>query len=351
MKQEQIRGWVFKLYGLYDKFTDEKKLLLKRPMVEVDFLAKNLLGCWNREKRLISISVSLLEQGTFSEIIEVLKHEMAHQYVDEVLCRTDSRPHGELFALACKVLGVSSKASYELDSYKDKQVSKVEKLLALSTSMNQHEAEAALAKAQELSFKYNIEVSSKQSAEYSVRPVGEIRKRIPSYEWKIMNILSEFYFVKTLKTFHEDESESGLLWQFEIYGTSHNIDTAEYVYYFLRNNADAFWKDYRKSQGKSVSRMRNMFINGLFDGFSQKLTLEQEGLKKKFQVKRLIDPSLDSFFQDCNPRVSRRSVSYTSGSEVYDDGIKEGRSLKVSPGLNRKSSGKSGLFLADKNMR
>ena len=351
MKQEQIRGWVFKLYSLFETVNKEKNLSLKRPLIEADFLSDKLLGSWSRDKRLISISISLLEQGTYTEVLEVLKHEMAHQYVDEVLCRRDNRPHGKLFEMACKSIGISANASYSLSNTKDKQVLKVEKLLALSTSMNQHEAEAALAKAQELSFKYNIELTAHKRADYSIRPVGEIRKRIPSFEWKIMNILSDFYFVKTLKTYHEDQSVTGLMWQFEIYGTSHNIDTAEYVYYFLKNNAELLWRDYRKSQGKSVSRMRNVFINGLLDGFSQKLNHEQDMLKKKFDVMRLVDPELDDFYHECNPRISRRSISYRSGSEVYSDGMKEGKSLRVSPGLKRKSGDRSGLFLTDKRMR
>lgn len=350
MQPDQIRGWVFKLYDLHQKISSEQNLLLKKAQIEIADLGKTILGTWDKDKRLISLSLNLIQEGTYSEIVEVFKHEMAHQFVDEVLCRKDNRPHGELFVLACKAIGVSSKASVRRDRVKDKQVSKVEKLLALSTSMNQHEAELALAKAQELSFKYNIEVSSKSTSEYSLRPLGEIRKRIPSYEWKIMNILSEFYFVKTLKTYHKDESHTGLLWQFEIYGTSHNIDTAEYVYYFLRNNAELLWKGYKKAQGKSVSRMRNVFFNGLLDGFRQKLSAEQDALKAKYQVKRLIDPALEEFYHVCNPRISRRSVSYRAGSDVYVDGVKKGQNLKVKPGLQGNGSGRSGLFLTDKSM-
>ena len=351
MQPDQIRGWVFKLYDLHEKISSEKKLLLNRPLIELAELSKNLLGSWDKNKRLISISIKLVEQGTYAEIIDVLKHEMAHQYVDEVICRTDNRPHGELFVLACKTLGISSEATFKLDRHKDKQVSKVKKLLALSTSMNQHEAESALAKAQELSFKYNLDLNENKDAEYSLRPIGELRKRIPSCEWKIMNILSEFYFVKTLKTYYKDESQSGLIWQFEIYGTSHNIDTAEYVYYFLRNNAELLWKEYRKSQGKSVSRLRSIFFNGLLDGFQQKLTAEQNVLKEKYQVKKLLDPELETFFHVCNPRISRRSVKYKSGCSVYADGLKEGKSLKVKPGLKSSSSGRRGLFLTDRSLQ
>jgi len=349
MKQDQLRGWTFKLYNLFDEIVQDKKLGLKRPQIIVDYLSDKLLGTWDKEKRLISISVQVLEEGTYDHVIQVLKHEMAHQFVDEVLQRKDNRPHGELFDIACKTLGIDSAATFQLNKAEDKQLIKIEKLLALATSMNQHEAEAALAKAQELSFKYNVEYKSENFSEYNIRPIGEIRKRIPAFEWKIMNILSEYYFVQTLKTYHQEDSEKPLLWQFEIYGTSHNIDTAEYVYYFLRNNADELWKKFRLSNGREVSRMRNSYINGLFDGFSEKLAKEQKVLKEKYQLVKLYDSKLVDFYHKCNPRISRRKVAYSAGTDVYSAGLSEGRKLNVNPGIKTKSTGRSGLLLTDKS--
>ncbi len=349
MRQDQIRGWVFKLYGFHEEISLKKNLGLKRPQISVEMLGDKLLGSWDKDKRLICISLQVLEEGTYDNVIQILKHEMAHQFVDEVLQRQDSRPHGELFKIACNSLGIDSKASFELSKTVDRQLLKIEKLLALATSMNQHEAEAALAKAQELSFKYNIDNQIHESSDYNVRPLGEIRKRIPAFEWKIMNILSEFYFVQTLKNYHQEEKDTACLWQFEIYGTSHNIDTAEYVYYFLRNNAEELWKAFRTEKGRLFSRMRNSFINGLFDGFSEKLTKEQDALKGKYQLVRLEDPGLTDFFHKCNPRISRRKVSYSAATEVYSAGLKEGRKLKVNPGIKRKSSSHSGLYLTDKS--
>lgn len=350
MKPDQVRGWVFKLYSLHEEISRKLNLSLKRPQISVEPLPEKMLGRWEKEKRLICISLRLVTEGTYENVLYVLKHEMAHQFVDEVLQRQDNRPHGDLFKIACDSLGIDSKASIEFNKTVDRQLLKIEKLLALATSMNQYEAEAALAKAQELSFKYNVDAGSREFLEYNIRPLGEIRQRIPAFEWKIMNILSDFYFVQTLKNYHQEEKSRACLWQFEIYGTSHNIDTAEYVYYFLRNNAEKLWSTFRREQGASVSRMRNSFINGLFDGFSEKLGKEQDALKGKYQLARLEDPALTDFFHKCNPRISRRKVSFSAGTEVYSAGLKEGRKLKVNPGIKNKSSGLSGLFLTDKSM-
>ena len=351
MKQDQIRGWNFKLYNLYDEINSAKNLGLRRPQIAVSSLSADLLGSWDKQKRLISISLDVLEKGTYKQLLHVLKHEMAHQFVDEVLQRKDNKPHGDLFKLACQSIGVSAEATFKVDVQKDRRLEKIEKLLALATSMNQFEAESALAKAQELSFKYNVEYSTSSDHEYMVRPIGEIRKRIPAYEWKIMNILSEFYFVQTLKTYHQEESHLPHLWQFEIYGTSHNIDTAEYVYYFLRNNAVELWQVFRKKNGQRVSRMRNSFINGLIDGFSEKLEKEQRALKNKYDLVKVHDSGLLDFFHECNPRISRRKVAFSAGAEVYSAGLDEGRKLKVNPGIKSRKAGREGLLLTDKSVK
>lgn len=350
MKPEQIRGWVFKLTELYQNICKEKNIPLNVPLIIIADLGKSKLGYWSKIKREITVSFEVIQEFPFHQIIHVLKHEMAHQFVDEVLCRTDQRPHGDLFKEACKVLDVTPEAALKKCSDQDKYIQKIEKLLALSTSMNQHEAEAALTKAQELSFKYNITLMGNSDSEYCIRPLGEIRKRIASFEWIIMNILSEFYFVKTLKIFHRHESMDGHLWQFEIYGTQHNIDTAEYVYYFLLNNAEALWRKYRAEQGKNVSRMRNSYMSGIFDGFRQMLKKEQELLKRKYEVIRLIDSDLEDFFSECNPRISRRKISTSTDKDVYSDGMKEGRKLKMKPGLRKHSRSSRGLFLTDKQI-
>lgn len=348
MKPEQVRGWVFKLTELFQEICKEKNISLTVPLITIADLGESKLGFWSRSKREITISLETIQEFPYHQIIHVLKHEMAHQFVDEVLCRTDQRPHGDLFKEACRVLDVSTEAALKKSPHQDRYVQKIEKLLALSTSMNQHEAEAALTKAQELSFKYNVSLAGDGTSEYCIRPLGEIRKRIASFEWIIMNILSEFYFVKTLKIFHRQESADGHLWQFEIYGTQHNIDTAEYVYYFLLNNAETLWKKYRAEQGKNVSRMRNSYMSGIFDGFRQRLRQEQELLKRKYEVVRLIDPDLEDFFSECNPRISRRKISTSTDRDVYSDGMKEGRKLKMKPGLRKQSRGYRGLFLTDK---
>jgi hypothetical protein len=342
MDPEQIKGWTFKLKKLYLEIVAEKGLALQECTLRICPL-KNRLGEWNASARTISLSLETLSQGSFDDIVHVLKHEMAHQLVDEVFQRSD-RPHGDSFASACQLLGINSKATYSLSSgSSDPVVRKIEKLMALSGSSNENEAMAALAKAQELSFKYNVDILKEENRQYSLRPLGKIRRRTPSSEWTLINILTEFYFVQALHIYHQVDPLT-IAWQFEIYGTPQNIDTAEYVYAFLQNQAELLWKAYRQKNGKSVSRKRVVFMSGLFQGFRSKLGIERQELKDKFAMVHLEDPQLTSFFKECNPRIRTKKVSIRNDKNVYSDGVEQGKSINIRPGLN-KGSGQPVAYL------
>ena len=59
------------------------------------------LGLWIPATRTLLISESLVMQKPWGLVQEVLKHEMAHQYVHEILGRTDESAHGPAFQAVC----------------------------------------------------------------------------------------------------------------------------------------------------------------------------------------------------------------------------------------------------------
>src|ERR1700733_13492884 len=75
---------------------------LRRPAVMlVDSSVR--LGLWHGGLRVIEIGASAL--------VEVLKHEMAHQYVDEVLGQPDDAMHGAAFRRVCEERGIDASAA------------------------------------------------------------------------------------------------------------------------------------------------------------------------------------------------------------------------------------------------
>src|SRR5437588_8774831 len=135
---------------------------LRRPAVMlVDSNAR--LGLWHGGLRVIEIARSLLLDHGWGVLVEVLKHEMAHQYVDEILGQPDDAMHGAAFRRVCEERGIDASASgapslNDTSSADQHVLERIAKLLALAESSNEHEAQAAMSAAQRLMLKYNIDL-------------------------------------------------------------------------------------------------------------------------------------------------------------------------------------------------
>src|SRR5438874_1745456 len=73
--------------------------------------AESRLGQWTADDRTIEIGKSLALGHPWGVVVEVLKHEMAHQYAHEVLDARGERAHGEAFKRACELLNIDPAAS------------------------------------------------------------------------------------------------------------------------------------------------------------------------------------------------------------------------------------------------
>src|SRR5204862_3124484 len=82
---------------------------LRRPQMELSDSATRL-GAWFKQGRRLQVARRLLVVHGWGTLIEVLKHEMAHQYVDEVLGLDSEGAHGPSFRRVCEERGVDSRA-------------------------------------------------------------------------------------------------------------------------------------------------------------------------------------------------------------------------------------------------
>src|SRR3954469_10017373 len=106
------------------------------------------LGRWVPIHRTLELSRELLVKHGWGVLEEVLKHEMAHQYVDEVLGVKDEPAHGPAFRRICEERGIDARAAgapVAPDEHaKSPVLERIAKLLALAESPNEHEAQAAM---------------------------------------------------------------------------------------------------------------------------------------------------------------------------------------------------------------
>jgi len=316
---------------------------LRAPSLEWVEPGSARLGRWVSEHRLIELSRALLIEHGWGALVEVLKHEMAHQYVDEVLHVHDESSHGPAFRGVCEQHGFDAKASGvpRADAPDDPRgtiLDRIAKLLALAESANQHEAQAAMSAAQRLMLRYNIdEVGKGTERAYTYRHLGQPTGRASESERVLASLLGEFFFVQVIRVpvWRPLEAKRGSV--IEVCGTLENVELAEYVFAFLTQTAERLWREHRREHGLRGNSGRRNFVAGVMNGFRSKLLLER--LRTQDQALVWVgDPALEGFFRKRHPTVrwtrhrSRRfSADYAHGQRagskiVLHRGIKSGPS-------------------------
>ncbi len=314
---------------------------LRKPNFAISERLTRTLGRWDATTRTITLSHRLLEGRRWHLLIETLHHEIAHQVVSELFGESDEVAHGPTFRMACDLLGISPAASAgpeELEEQRrePKVVRTVRRLLALSGSPNQHEAEAALAKAQELAIKYNVELREREEPRgFEYRLLDRPRSRWPRYTWTILAICEELHEVRHIRW----STEAGVS-VVELTGTPENLDLAEYTYHYLLHTGELEWRRYRLEHRLGSNRQRLTFLMSMFHAFKEKLRAQRRDLAQTQALLPVDDPELVRFYRTRHPRVRKGS---SSGMRWYDDadnaGQKVGRSLRIKPGLGQASGG------------
>ncbi len=279
-----------------------------------------VLGRWVRATRTILLSRKLVLDHPWPDVVSVLQHEMAHQYVDEVLRVRDETAHGETFRRVCAERGIdgagagrpAAPAGAEAAAA-DRVLERVRKLLALAGSANQHEAEVAMKRAHELMLRHNIEASAAAGArEFELRHVGEPLRRTSPVESAILVLLTECFFVKVIRipVYLPREGKRGAV--YELSGTRANLELALHVYAFLLGTAERLWQANRDDARVRSGHDRLAYQSGVIRGFHDKLRGERQALAGTGLVWRG-DARLDEDYQRRHPRIQSRSRTVRTG--------------------------------------
>ncbi len=272
------------------------------------------LGEWNRATRTLALSRTLVLERPWPEVLGVLEHEMAHQFVDEVLGVRDQTAHGERFAQVCAERGIDARAEGapvpSANGEVDRALDRIRKLLALAGSANQHEAELAMRRSHELMLRYNIaEASARTNLAYEVRHVGDPTRCGSRVEAMILGLCAEYFFVTVIRVpvYLPLLGRRGRV--YEITGTAANVAMACHVHAFLLATAARLWLDNRQDPRVRSGRDRLSYQTGVVRGFGEKLASERVELRGTGLV-WLGDADLNDFFRARHPRtVTRRASS------------------------------------------
>jgi hypothetical protein len=308
---------------------------LKPPTIEL-VLGHATLGRWIPASRTIEISRQLVVERPWPAVVEVLKHEMAHQYVHEVLRETEQTPHGRAFQEACARLGIDARSSgvpevgaepgraqQAKQEREEKVVERIARLLALAESPNQHEAEAAMAAAQRLMLKHNLDsVRTQQARDHGFAHLGKPTGRVLEHERLVAMILGKHFFIEAIWIPVYRPLEGKRASVLEICGTRSNLAIAEYVHGFLHATADRLWKAHKRAHAIGSDRERRTYLAGVMAGFADKLA-RQEARSRSEGLVWVKDGDLATYFRRRHPYVrhvrhagQRRTDAWTHGREA-----------------------------------
>ena len=326
---------------------------LVRPVLELAD-APSRLGRWERAVRTIQLARSLLTDHGWGVAVEVLKHEMAHQFVDEVLGLDGESAHGPAFRDVCAERGIDARAAGvpQPCASRDEEgriLDRIAKLLALAASPNVYEAQSATLAAQRLMLKYNLGAQRHgRPRSYGFRHLGRPTGRLTESERVLATILGDHFFVQVIwvPVWRPLEGKRGSV--LEVCGTPENLELAEYAHSFLTHTAERLWQAYKCECGQRGDAGRRVYLAGVMAGFREKLRAQQRK-NQKVGLVWVGDSDLARYFRQRHPHVRWTRHAGERRSEVFAHGQAAGRQIVIHRGVSQgPSAGARPLLRAPK---
>ncbi|MBL8603467.1 MAG: DUF2786 domain-containing protein [Myxococcales bacterium] len=312
------------------------------------------LGRWAIDTRTLAIARHALVSLSWGQVIEVLKHEMAHQFVEEVLGVRHETAHGPTFQRICARYGVDPRAAgvpARSDAAADEgALGRIAKLLALAESPNEHEAQSAMRQAQRLMLKHNLDaVAAQHQRGYAFAQLGAPSGRVDEAARYVAVILNEYFFVEVIwvPVWRVLEGQAGSV--LEVSGSVENLTMAEHGFSFLHHTADALWTLHKRRLNITGDRDRRAFRAGVMQGFREKLEAERRANEERGLV-WVGDPALTAFYRSRHPRVVTVRRAGSGSDAARNAGRAEGKKLVLSKGVDGPSAGR-GLTLGSGTRR
>ena len=333
-------AWARQLRWHYEFFNYDYLASQLRPPVILISDSGGRLGEWSALHRTISISRRHILEHSWDEVLQTLRHEMAHQYVDEVLELAGAPPHGEPFLKACRLLRCDPRASVKglqplagSDAERDRMLQRVKELLALAGSPNEHEAANAMRMAHKYLLKYNLDIAQLDEARgYTTRWLGQSARRIQEYEYTLAALLQDHFFVLAIWTYSYDALTDAPGRILEIAGTPENLEMAAYVYDYVMGVATRLWEERRRRRDRTRGT-KLQYLAGLLRGLKDKLDAQRTELREEHGLIWLGDPELKSYYRWLHPRTRTVTTGGVSRNNSYHAGVRDGREITIRRGI------------------
>lgn len=322
-----------------DRFYDQTGRF-SYPIHIVIYHSKNVLGYFNAPFYEIGIN-EVLMHAKVNDLKNVIRHEIAH-YLTFINHGAETSPHGFAFKECCAMFGWGeevSKASICLEELsnappheKASIFRRVQKLMALSSSSSQNEAEAAIIKSQTLLLKHNINAVHDEDDTPRIFLKRVLKQKRKSAKMDAIGKILETFFVSIV--YHKVKDGIYL----EILGDKVNVEIADYVASILETELEILWQNAQKTARLKGSLAKNSFFMGVAKGYHDKI----ESLKKEFNADTeraliVIEKKLSAAREMAYKRLSSSTSSARHSKEAALLGQKAGKNLTINPGIQSSS--------------
>ena len=204
----------------------------------------------------------------------------------------------------------------------NKIIDKIQKLLKMTGSREQGEAETALKMAQELAIKYDIDLSNipleseKESKQEFVKETADLGARMPVAQKFINPILMKYFGVHLVT--------GGGRWdgrKMYFIGRKDKAEFAKWVNEFLNNTFMNLWRSYQIAT-RYPTTYRDSYLLGLQQGLMQKL----EENKKKVEAEFVTDPNKYALVL-----VDEKKQIVLATQKFFGSNLRKGPKQKINP--------------------
>lgn len=232
----------------------------------------------------------------------------------------------------------------------EKVLELIRRLLALSTSSNEHEAAQAASKAQELLLKYNLEMS--QIKQEKGEEVERWDFHTPLHEsWldSLMGAVSTANLCRVVRGKHWVEgNRNGNVFtpgkmnrKYYLFGKRVNLEVTEFMYAYLAGEID------RLTPSKKGVRYKTSFRLGAVVTISQRLREELQHFQSTPETKALIvvsDKAVGEAVKRDFPKLYAGKRVSISDNGAYRDGVAAGKTVQFRQGVSDRNAVGQGLL-------
>jgi hypothetical protein len=219
----------------------------------------------------------------------------------------------------------------------NKEIDKIRKLLKLSESPNIHEAQKAMAKAQELAYKSGIKITEVTDEEETIisKSATKKRTRTPIEEREIASILANNFRVKVYQRFDWNDMSTII-----VIGLSSDVELFQAVFSFAiqsyRILKNRFLSEFKSNHPRirKISKITNTYLFGFLSGLKLKFRQNVEKYALTVTAPDCVEDALH------NLKLAKgkqgREPKFSMDATVWNRGYTDGKTVEIHKSLEGK---------------